>query len=277
MILRQVLRLFQSAAGKPPYNLVEHLLPSRHLKRDVTVDVYRPTRLGQDLQLFLFFDGQDVRSMKVGRLQRQLMKEGLPPVMVVGIHANERRMQEYGTISQPDYAKRGRKAGATADFVIQELLPFLTETYQIQPQASNTHIAGFSLGALMAFDLAWHYPQHFSTAGIFSGALWWRSEPFDEDAPDANRILHTQVAATDELPPLRYWFQAGTEDEDSDRNGNGIIDAIDDTLQLMELLKESGQKEQDIHYHEVQGGRHEPGTWAGVLSLFLKWTIHHEN
>lgn len=271
MILRQVYKLFQSAAGKPPYNLVEHVLTSTHLKRAVKVDVYRPARLGDDLQLFIFFDGQDVRKMKVGRLQRQLMKEKLPPVMVVGIHANERRMQEYGTISQPDYAKRGRKAGATAEFVIQQLLPFLTDTYQLSLSASNTHIAGFSLGALMAFDLAWHYPQHFGTAGVFSGALWWRSQPYDEDAPDANRILHTQVAEAKELPPIRYWFQAGTEDEDSDRNGNGIIDAIDDTLQLMELLKEGGQAEADIHYLEVDGGRHEPGTWAGVLGDFLRW------
>ncbi len=277
MILRQVLRLFQNAAGKPPYNLVEHLLPSSHLERDVTVDVYRPASLSADLQLFLFFDGQDVRKMKIGRLQRQLMKEGLPPVMVVGIHANERRMQEYGTISQPDYAKRGRKASATAQFVMEELLPFLTDNYQVKPIATNTHIAGFSLGALMAFDLAWHHPQHFSTAGVFSGALWWRSEPFDEDAPDANRILHTQVAASEELPPIRYWFQAGTEDEDSDRNGNGIIDAIDDTLQLIELLKEAGQQDQDIHYHEVEGGRHEPGTWAGVMVEYLRWVLVRTN
>ncbi|MEL7250498.1 MAG: alpha/beta hydrolase-fold protein [Bacteroidota bacterium] len=271
MILRQILKLFQKAAGKPPYNLVEHLLPSKHLKRDILVDVYRPASIGPNLQLFVFFDGQDVRTMEVGRLQRQLLKEGYPPIMVVGIHANERRMQEYGTISQPDYAKRGKKAAATADFVIQGLLPYLSQQYNIDLKPATSHIAGFSLSGLLAFDLAWHYPQHFGTAGIFSGSLWWRSEPFDEENPDTNRIVHTQVAAAEELPPVRYWFQAGTEDETSDRNGNGVIDAIDDTVQLVELLKEKGQAEEGIYYLEVEGGRHEPGTWAGVIGEFLRW------
>ena len=273
MILRQILKLFQSAAGKPPYNLVELLLPSEHLRRDIQVDVYRPASINPELQLFIFFDGQDVRTMRVGQLQRQLLKEGYPPIMVVGIHANERRMQEYGTISQPDYAKRGRKAGATAKFVIQELLPYLTQQYDLDLKPHNCHIAGFSLGGLMAFDLAWHYPQHFGTAGIFSGSLWWRSTPFDEAEPDANRIVHTQVAEATELPPIRYWFQAGTEDETSDRNGNGVIDAIDDTVQLIALLKERGQVEEDVCYLEVEGGRHEPGTWAGVLGDFLRWSV----
>ncbi len=273
MILRQLLRLFQNAAGKPPYNLVEHSLASKHLERDVLVDVYQPASLSPKLDLFLFFDGQDVRTMEVGRLQRQLLKEGHPPIMIVAIHANERRMQEYGTISQADYAKRGKKAAATANFVIQELLPYLTQQYQLQLQPAITHIAGFSLSGLLAFDLAWHYPQHFGTAGIFSGSLWWRSTPFDEKEPDANRIVHTQVAAAEVLPPIRYWFQAGTEDETSDRNGNGVIDAIDDTVQLVELLKEQGQAEADVCYLEVEGGRHEPKTWAGVLGDFLRWSL----
>ena len=273
MILRQILRLFQKAAGKPPYNLVEHSLSSQHLGRDVLVDVYRPVSLGPNLQLFVFFDGQDVRTMEVGRLQRQLLKEGLPPIMVVGIHANERRMQEYGTISQADYAKRGKKASATADFVIQELLPYLTQEYQLQLKPEFSHIAGFSLSGLLAFDMAWHYPQHFGTAGIFSGSLWWRSAPFDEEEPDANRIVHTQVTFAKKLPSVRYWFQAGTEDEASDRNGNGVIDAIDDTVQLVELLKERGQMEKDVHYLEVEGGRHEPGTWGRIIGDFLRWSV----
>jgi len=35
---------------------------------------------------------------------------------------------------------------------------------------------------------------------------------------------------------------AGTADEEADRNNNGIIDAIDDTLQLLQILKKKARK-----------------------------------
>lgn len=212
--------------------------------------------------------------MNISKMQQQLRREGCPSFMLVGIHANEQRMQEYGTVSQADYAKRGGQAAATAKFLIEEVLPFLATTYNIELTANSTHIAGFSLGGLLAFDMAWHYPQHFGTTGVFSGALWWRSKKYDKKAPDANRILHTQVEQAEQLPKIRYWFQAGTEDETSDRNSNGVIDAIDDTLQLMELLKGQGQADVDIQYHEVAAGRHEPQTWAQALPFFLRWSLH---
>ena len=140
-------------------------------------------------------------------------------------------------------------------------------------KAKNSYVAGFSLSGLLAFDLAWHYPQHFATAGGFSGALWWRSKKFRQAEPDANRILHTQVAAANELPDARFWFQAGTEDEQEDRNNNGIIDAIDDTLQLINLLKDKGIATTDVYYLEMEGGRHEPATWARALPHFIQWSL----
>ena len=41
-------------------------------------------------------------------------------------------------------------------------------------------------------------------------------------------------------PPLRLWFQAGTRDEAEDRDGNGVIDAIQDTTELIDELAAKG-------------------------------------
>lgn len=249
----------------------EHLIKSSYLDRTVTVDVY-PARwrsTDEATQLFCFLDGQDVRQMNIATH----LKRFPASIMVVGIHANAQRMEEYGTISQADYAGRGAKAAASARFIIEELLPYLEQHYAFRPKAENSYVAGFSLSGLLAFDLAWHYPQHFATAGVFSGALWWRSKKFRKTEPDANRILHTQVAAATELPDARFWFQAGTEDEQEDRNNNGIIDAIDDTLQLINLLKDKGILTTDVYYLEMEGGRHEPATWARALPHFFQWSL----
>ena len=72
---------------------------------------------------------------------------------------------------------------------------------------------------------------------------------------------------------MRFWFQTGTLDESCDRNNNGVIDSIDDTLDLITELKLLGYGDEDIKYLEVEGGKHHPKTWKGVLPDFLEWAF----
>jgi enterochelin esterase-like enzyme len=230
----------------------------------------------QPAALLLLNDGQDLERMGFKDTLEKLYAEGaLRPVLAVGIYANERRMREYGVVARPDYQGRGDLAGAYEQFILQELLPWLYGRYPLSGEPGRVYFAGFSLGGLSAFDLVWRNPRIFGGAGVFSGSLWWRARPFDPHAPDADRIAHHQVAeAHDVHPHLRFWFQAGTEDETSDRNNNGIIDAIDDTLDLMRQLEARGyRKGIDLTYVEVDGGRHEPATWGKVMGVFLRWAF----
>ncbi len=93
--------------------------------------------------------------------------------------------------------------------------------------------------------------------------------------PNAHRIVHHMVRQTALRPGLRFWFEAGTGEETSDRDGDGVIDAIGDTFDLIDILRKKGYSDADIRYVEVQGGRHKPHTWKKVLSDFLKWTLCH--
>ncbi len=68
-------------------------------------------------------------------------------------------------------------------------------------------------------------------------------------------------------------FQAGTRDEVSDRDGDGVIDAIQDTLELIAELSAAGCEPEQITYVEVPGGRHDFETWARVLPVFLEWAF----
>lgn len=57
-----------------------------------------------------------------------------------------------------------------------------------------------------------------------------------------------------------------------DRNHNGIIDSIDDTMGLIdELVKKGYDREKDISYMELKEGRHDIDTWAKAMPAFLKW------
>jgi predicted alpha/beta superfamily hydrolase len=133
-------------------------------------------------------------------------------------------------------------------------------------------MAGFSLGGLTAMDMTWNYPRLFSSAGIFSGSLWWRSKDlahgYDEDL---DRIMHAQVRNGGYTPGLRFYFTTGSLDETADRNNNGIIDSIDDTLALIEELTKKGYPLSDITYINFEDGRHDVQTWARALPHYLQW------
>src|SRR5262249_6152174 len=133
--------------------------------------------------------------------------------------------------------------------------------------------AGFSLGGLSALDIVWNHPQAFSKAGVFSGSLWWRTKGLDDGYnEDSDRIMHAQVRAGQYHPGQQFFFETGTQDETADRNKNGVIDSIDDTVALIEALVAKGyDRERDIRYLELPDGKHDVPTWTRAFPVFLKW------
>lgn len=228
-----------------------------------------------NFRLLILNDGQSMSKVKMKEALLELYKENkIPPLIVCGVHAHN-RLQEYGVSGVPDYKSRGDKALKYSRFVVNELLPLLKKNFRVADGAASTAIAGFSLGGLSAFDIAWNYPHIFGTAGVFSGSFWWRSKGYNEGYDDtADRIMHRIVRSTDSKSNQRFWFECGTEDETSDRNNNGIIDAIEDTLDVIAELEQLGyERGKDVEYVEVQGGRHHEDTWAEVMPQFLEWAF----
>lgn len=256
-------------------------IESKYLDRTVIVDFYlpRPVEDPGSLRLLLLNDGQNLEEMEVELKLQELYEEGIiPPVLVVGIHAGEARKMEYGVIGHPDYVGRGALADKHAAFVLQELLPFIHTTYRVK-QFAETVYAGFSLGGLSALDIAWNYPRIFQKAGVFSGSLWWRSADQDDPAYDDNqhRIMQQVIRHSELRPGMRFFFQSGNMDETNDRNNNGIIDSIDDTLDLIaELEKKGYNRQKDIYYLEMPDGRHDIPTWGRAMGPFLKWAFGRE-
>ena len=251
---------------------------SRYLHRHVNFDVYLPlgypTQVERHYPLLLFNDGQDLPATNLAlSLETLYFLQAIPPMIIVGVYAGAGRQQEYGTLRQSDYKGRGAKASKYRDYILTELLPLLRKKWRLSVAPQDTAFAGFSLGGLSALDIAWAHPEIFGGAGVFSGSLWWRSSAIDPAQPDADRIMHDVIATTPESRPndQRFWFQAGTLDETEDRNNNGIIDAIDDTLHLLEVFKARGYSDQQLQYYEMEGGMHDPPTWGRAMPRFLSW------
>jgi len=60
-------------------------------------------------------------------------------------------------------------------------------------------------------------------------------------------------------------------DETADRNKNGVIDSIDDALDLIVELKAKGYTDEHIKYLELPDGTHDVVTWTKAFPEFLKW------
>jgi enterochelin esterase-like enzyme len=225
--------------------------------------------------LLIALDGQTMPQWRLAETLQDLVSSGqIDPVIVVAVPASPERIDEYGVAGELDYAGRGRKARAFQDLLEGVVVPWMREHYTVAYGPARTGLFGASMGGLCAFDAAWRRPQIFGTAGIFSGSLWWRADNSGVYAQQASRIAHRKVREAAAKPALRLWFEAGTRDESADRDGNGVIDAIQDTVELMNALEQKGFKRgTDLAYEQIEGGEHNEATWTRALPDFLRWAL----
>ncbi|RYY54129.1 MAG: esterase [Chitinophagaceae bacterium] len=252
------------------------VIPSAFLGRDVLVDFYLPRNVEDPsaMGLLLINDGQNMDELGLEKILSSLYAENrIRPLLCAAIHTSAERKMEYGVASVADYAGRGAKAGMYTAFVLEELMDFIRTTYAV-PSFADHAFAGFSLGGLSALDIVYNHPAFFNRVGVFSGSFWWRSRAQDDPSYDDNkhRIMHQVVRKGNYSDGLKFFFQTGNLDETNDRNNNGIIDSIDDTMDLIRELEDKGYKmSRDINYLELPLGQHNIPTWASAMPYFLLW------
>jgi enterochelin esterase-like enzyme len=247
---------------------------SEYLNRLVQFDVYLPIHVNssEPFSLLLINDGQDLQKIQFNHLIAKLYSvQQIDPIVCVGIHCGVNRKMEYGTAYSADYLGRGAHAGLYTKFILDELIPFLRKKTAIH-SFKDKSFAGFSLGGLSALDIVWNHASEFRKIGIFSASLWWRRKSYEDGYDEENdRLMHLQIRKGKFYPWLQFFIQCGALDEKADRNNNGIIDAIDDSLDLIVALKAIGYTNDHIHYMELADGKHDIATWARILPDFLQW------
>ncbi len=268
----------------PEIRILETLsFPSEELGRNLRIDFYfprdKPNTPSETFDVLLINDGQDLRTMSFENILEKLYhQKAIRHLLCIGIHAGPLRKFEYGTATVPDYKGRGNLANSYMHFITDELVPAIRLLFPGR-LTGRWAFAGFSLGGLSALDITWRRSDLFNVAGIFSGSLWWRT--LDKDDPEyqdeQHRIMHNQIKNADFVPGMKFFFECGTEDETEDRNGNGIIDSIDDTMDLISALTEKGYNpSSDICYYEIDGGKHDVSTWALAFPVFLQWAFNNK-
>ena len=250
---------------------------SRLLGENRTVDVFLPRGYAeQDTVTYPVIyanDGQDMEAVDLRGTLDSLQRTGrMAPVIVVAIHATE-RVQDYGTAYSPNAQGLGARADRYGQFVLTELMTLVESRYRVRTGPAETAIMGWSLGGLSAFDLAWRHPDRFGAVGVFSGAFWWRTDDSSVETRQTSRIMHRRIRDTPGHPPLRMWFETGRQDEQADRDQDGVIDAIQDTEELVATLEKKGYRRGLDVVHLTIEGRHDLPTWKRILPEWLVWAF----
>ncbi len=227
------------------------------------------------LNLLLLNDGQDLDKFHVKEIVDSLYtKKLIQPLIIVGIAAGD-RMKEYGVAGAPDFMNRGDKADKYAAFIDDELYPFTKKKAGVR-KFKSVVLAGASLGGLSAFDIGWDHADKIDKVGIFSGSFWWRD--VDDKSPEytdeKNRIMLSKIRSSRKKPHLQYWFYAGGKEETGDRDKDGVIDVVDDTRDLVELIKSKNVcLPEEVQYIIDPNGIHDYTSWKTQLPQFLIWAF----
>jgi len=240
--------------------------PSTSLGSTRTVLVYLPPGYDEEDEerrypVLYMHDGQnvfDAGTSFIGvewgvdeALERMIGEEQVRPLIVVAIYNTGEREFEY-TPTQD--AGRGKGGGASlyADFIVDELKPYIDWTYRTKPERLHTGIMGSSLGGIASLYIAWTHPDVFSRVGAMSTAYWW-----------SNSQILTTLEEVDPPPGVRVWLDMGTAEDKSDRNNDEVPDIIEQHRLARNILMAKGLEiPRTLRYIEEEGAVHNERAWA---------------
>lgn len=171
----------------------------------------------------------------------------MEPTIIVGIYNSPDRMEEYVP---------GVKGSAYMDFVVNTVKPLIDQGYRTKPGAKHTLTGGSSAGGIMAFMLAWEFPQVFGKALCMSPAF---------------KIMHIDYvkdvqAYSGKKKKLKFYIDNGGIDLEA-----RLQPGIDEMLQA---LQQKGYREgKDYVWILDKEAQHNEAAWSkrlpGALTFLL--------
>ncbi|MEA3408772.1 MAG: alpha/beta hydrolase-fold protein [Candidatus Eisenbacteria bacterium] len=188
----------------------------------------------------------------VDETMERMIGDGLvEPLIVVGISNTDDREFEYTPAQDPGRGKGGG-ASSYADFIVDELKPYIDATYRTRSEREYTGIMGSSLGGIASLYIAWTHPDVFSRVGAMSTSYWW-----------SNSQILRMLEETSPPPGVKVWLDMGTAEDESDRNGDDVPDVIEQHRHARNILMDKGLTiPRRLRYIEDEGAVHNERAWA---------------
>ncbi|MFL6448057.1 MAG: alpha/beta hydrolase [Bryobacteraceae bacterium] len=225
----------------PAKMIVSTSHPAPYTRR---VSVYVPKQYvaGTEAPFIVGADGPD-NSLFVA-LDNLIAQKKVPVMVAISIgngsgdaQGSERGL-EYDTMS-----------GRYAEFVENELLPFVERQYHVKltknPEGRAT--MGGSSGGSCALIMAWYHPELYHRVLTYSGTYVNQQWPPNPDTPHGAWAFHESLIPNSPAKPLRIWMEVGDRDL---LNPNSMRDNMHDWVlaneNMARVLAEKGYRYQFV-------------------------------
>ena len=281
MVEPSQLNLSSAPAGARPSSVVGdlrlHEFPSRvfHNKRLLRVWVPPgydlPENSGQHYPVFYLNDAQNLFDQatsftgidwQVDETADRLIREGvIPPTIFVGIdNAQLERLKEYLPYRSMNPVVLRPQGSKYPKFLMEEIVPFVTQNYRVAKGPEHTSLGGSSLGGLISLYVAMAVPGAFGRLLVESPSLWVANRQI---LRDARRVRQW---------PDKIFLAVGTREagrEDKDRQ------TVENVRELERILRRTGLDDRRLRVEVAEGGTHSEAAWAARFPEALKFLFGH--
>jgi predicted alpha/beta superfamily hydrolase len=193
---------------------------------------------------------------KVDEAAQKLISAGqIEPVIIVGVYNSEQRTNEFTPPASS--ASASAQGQQYARFVVEQVKPFIDQTYRTRPDRASTSLAGSSMGGLISLYILKSYPQTFGKIALLTPHL---------RTADRDIVAELSRPDTNWLKETRIWLDMG------DKGGDNYPGPapMDDARNLVRLCDAAGlKKDIDYKYTELPGGEHNEPAWQARIDQVL--------
>jgi len=210
----------------------------------------------------------------VDKTMTRLIREGeIGPAIVVAVWMNDEKkvsrraeympqkiltdeVRRWLVSEQPDFHGEEFTSDNYLKFLVEELKPFIDETYRTRRDREDTYVVGSSMGGLISAYAIAEYPDVFAGGACMSSG--WNAAK--------GAFLEWLDARWPGAGSHRVYFDQGTETLDSN---NGPYQ-----LKMDELMRNKGYREgEDWITRRFEGADHTPRAWRERLHIPLKFLL----
>lgn len=136
-------------------------------------------------------------------------------------------------------------------FVVNQVKPFIDETFRTQKDRQSTYIGGSSLGGYMAIYTGIHYQYTFSKVLGLSNAV------LDKYTGDR---LRERILALKMQQPIDFYLDIGSQEAVSQSNRSDLL--IDSNQKMAEAIRQAGFDANSVTFKVIEGGVHDENSWS---------------
>lgn len=222
----------------------EHKFYSENVERARRVIIYTPYGYNEDDKPYKFLvltDAEEYINVLSARnvIDNLITDKKIEPIVVIFIGSIGMRSKE---LSCDD---------TFVEMIVNELLPWIRNNYNISSQAYEAIIGGLSLGGLTASYLGLKHSEVFGNVLSQSGAYWYKPKDYDGYEPDC--WISTKFKAIDKLP-LKFYLNVGVLEHKEGMIGTNNI--------LKDVLIGKGY---DVYFEYFNSG-HDYLSWGETLA-----------